>query len=113
MSEAKSVNAPFASHFKLSSKLSPSTQADVAYMARVPYSSAVGSLMYAMICTRPDLTYAVSMVSRYMAKPGKRTLESYPMDFLLLEGVGRSVFAFWEKFIGGAWLCRFLSWQES
>ncbi|KAJ9548963.1 hypothetical protein OSB04_021506 [Centaurea solstitialis] len=40
-------------------------------MSRVPYSSAVGSLMYAMICTRPDLAYAISMVSRYMANPGK------------------------------------------
>ena len=68
MSETKSVNTPFAPHFKLSSALNPSTQDDVAYMARVTYSSAVGYLMYAMICTRPDLSYAVSMVSRYMAR---------------------------------------------
>ncbi|CAH1420579.1 unnamed protein product [Lactuca virosa] len=62
MHEAKSVNTPFAAHFKLSSALSPTNETDMAYMARVPYSSAVGSLMYAMICTRPDLAYAVSMV---------------------------------------------------
>ncbi|GAB2297064.1 hypothetical protein Dimus_038453 [Dionaea muscipula] len=36
-------------------------------MARVSYSSAVGSLMYAMVCTRPDLAVAVSVVSRFMA----------------------------------------------
>ncbi|KAH9718140.1 hypothetical protein KPL71_022099 [Citrus sinensis] len=41
------------------------------YMARVPYASAVGSLMYAMVCTRPDISQAVSMVSRYMHNPGK------------------------------------------
>ena len=40
-------------------------------MARVPYSSTVGSLMYTMVCTRPDLSHAVSSVSRYMANPGK------------------------------------------
>ncbi|XP_073046052.1 secreted RxLR effector protein 161-like [Primulina eburnea] len=40
-------------------------------MKRVPYASAVGSLMYLMICTRPDLAYSVSMVSRFMAHPGK------------------------------------------
>ena len=41
------------------------------YMSHVPYANAVGSLMYAMVCTRPDLSQAVSMVSRYMHDPGK------------------------------------------
>ncbi|KAH9733975.1 hypothetical protein KPL71_017220 [Citrus sinensis] len=41
------------------------------YMARVPYASVVGSLMYVMVCTRPDISQAVSMVSRYMHNPGK------------------------------------------
>ena len=40
-------------------------------MARVPYTSVVGSLMYVMICTMPDISQAVSMVSRYMHNPGK------------------------------------------
>ncbi|PKA57319.1 Retrovirus-related Pol polyprotein from transposon TNT 1-94 [Apostasia shenzhenica] len=39
-------------------------------MHNVLYANAVGWLMYAMICTRPDLSHAVS-VSRYMANPGK------------------------------------------
>jgi len=33
-------------------------------MSRVSYTSAVGSFMYAMVCIRPDLAYAVSIVSR-------------------------------------------------
>jgi hypothetical protein len=40
-------------------------------MSRVPYSSVVGSLMYVMVCSRPDLSYAMSLVSRYMANLGK------------------------------------------
>ena len=40
-------------------------------MARVPYASAVSNLMYLMVCTRPDISQAVSMVSRYMHNPGK------------------------------------------
>ena len=40
-------------------------------MSRVPYSSVVGSLMYVMVCSRPDLAYAVSVVSRYMEKTSK------------------------------------------
>ena len=35
-------------------------------ISHVPYSGAVSSFMYAMVCTRPDLSYAVSMVSCYM-----------------------------------------------
>jgi len=34
------------------------------YMTHVPYARAVGSLMYAMVCTRPDLSQAVSMIIR-------------------------------------------------
>jgi len=40
-------------------------------MSHFPYSSAVGSLMHFMVCTRPDLSYAVSVVSRYMHNLGK------------------------------------------
>ena len=34
------------------------------------YASAVGSLMYAMFCTRPDIFYAFGIVSRYQLNPG-------------------------------------------
>ena len=40
-------------------------------MDHVPYANAVGALMYAMVCTRLDISHAVSMVSRYMHNPGK------------------------------------------
>ncbi|XP_055960563.1 secreted RxLR effector protein 161-like [Mercurialis annua] len=39
-------------------------------MAKIPYASAIGSLMYAMLCTRPDIAYAVSLTSRYRSNPG-------------------------------------------
>ena len=40
-------------------------------MSHVPYASVVGSLMYAMVCTRPDIAHAVRVLSRYMSKPRK------------------------------------------
>jgi len=40
-------------------------------MSKVPYTSVVGSLMYAMVCTRPDIVHAVGVVSRYVNNPGK------------------------------------------
>ncbi|KAM6579722.1 hypothetical protein CsatA_008998 [Cannabis sativa] len=40
-------------------------------MKDVPYSNAVGSVMYLMVSTRPDLGFAMSVLSKYMANPGK------------------------------------------
>jgi hypothetical protein len=40
-------------------------------MSRVPYASEIGSFMYEMVCTRPDIAHAVGVLSRYMSKPGK------------------------------------------
>ncbi|KAK9036866.1 hypothetical protein V6N11_021790 [Hibiscus sabdariffa] len=40
-------------------------------MSQIPYASAIGSIMYAMICTRLDLSYALSMTSQYQANPGE------------------------------------------
>ncbi|CAA7045319.1 unnamed protein product [Microthlaspi erraticum] len=37
---------------------------------KYPYSSVVGSIMYAMIGTRPDIAYAIGLVSMFMSKPG-------------------------------------------
>jgi len=36
-------------------------------MSRVPYASAMGSLMYAIVCTRLDLAYAVTTISQFMS----------------------------------------------
>ena len=71
MQNDKTVSSPLATHFKLSSTLSPQFDDDVDYMSRVPYSSAMGSLMYAMVCSCPNLSYVVNAISRYMANLGK------------------------------------------
>ncbi|KAH9698582.1 hypothetical protein KPL71_024056 [Citrus sinensis] len=49
---------------------SPKTSEEIERMRRVPYAEAVGSLMYAMLCTRSDICFAVGMVSRYQSNPG-------------------------------------------
>eukprot|EP00253_Pinus_taeda_P028155 PITA_28155 len=71
MHNAKLVSTPFASHLKLSKEVCPRTQEDMDYMSKVPYASAVESLMYAMVCTRPNIAHAVGVVRRYMNNPGK------------------------------------------
>ncbi|KAL9263015.1 Retrovirus-related Pol polyprotein from transposon TNT 1-94-like protein [Drosera capensis] len=39
-------------------------------MEKTPYASTVGSLMYAKVCTRPDLAYIVGILDRYLSNPG-------------------------------------------
>uniref|UniRef100_A0A2N9IBB7 Integrase catalytic domain-containing protein n=1 Tax=Fagus sylvatica TaxID=28930 RepID=A0A2N9IBB7_FAGSY len=70
MQDCKPIPTPLPINFKLSSSMSPSNEAERMEMSRVPYASAVGSLMFAMVCTRPDIAQAVGVVSRYMVNPG-------------------------------------------
>ena len=69
--DTKSVSTPLTPHFKLKATISPTTIEEREYMTRVSYANAVGSLMYAMVCTRPDLSQVVSMISRYMHDPSR------------------------------------------
>ncbi|KAE8686610.1 Detected protein of unknown function [Hibiscus syriacus] len=57
--KSKPVSTPLAPHFKLGASMSPKDDAEREYMSKVPYASAVGSLMYAMVFTRPDISQAV------------------------------------------------------
>eukprot|EP00253_Pinus_taeda_P008627 PITA_08627 len=70
MNNVKPINIPLASHFKLSSVLSPRADEERQYISHVPYANAVGNLMYAMVSTRPDISHAVGVVRRFMANPG-------------------------------------------
>jgi hypothetical protein len=40
-------------------------------MSKVPHALAIGSIMYAMISTHPNVSYALSATSRYQSEPGK------------------------------------------
>ena len=54
-------------HF--SEKQCPFTADEREHMSKVPYASAVGSIMYAMICTRSDMISSLEIVSRYQSDP--------------------------------------------
>eukprot|EP00253_Pinus_taeda_P011311 PITA_11311 len=71
MQDSKSVKVPIPVGVRLSAEQCPKTQEEEEDMSRVPNASAVGSLMYAMVCTRPDIAHAVGVLSRFMSKPGK------------------------------------------
>ena len=55
----------------LSKKMSPKTTEERNRMSSIPYASTVGSIMYAMLCTRPDVAYALGIASRFQVDPGE------------------------------------------
>jgi len=56
--------------FKFCLKQCPVTDLEKEEMQKVPYASAVGSLMYAQVCTRPDLAFIIEVLGRYLSNPG-------------------------------------------
>ena len=75
---------PFRHGIHLSKKVCPSTPEEIECMSKIPYASAMGSLMYAMLCTRPDIAHAVSVTGRYQSNPGEKhwTSVKYILKYL-------------------------------
>ena len=72
MAEVRPVTTPLVGYFKLSSKQCTQSLEEEEEMSRVPYASAVRSLMYTIVCTGPNLAYTVSIVSRFMSNLRKQ-----------------------------------------
>ncbi|KAJ9566455.1 hypothetical protein OSB04_002421 [Centaurea solstitialis] len=71
MDESKKGFIPMQHGIVLSKSQCPVSSQDQDRMKSVPYASAIGSIMYAMLCTRPDVAYSVSVTSRYQQNPGE------------------------------------------
>ena len=71
MDKAKPVSTLLRSHFRLYKDQSPKTNKEIEHMSKVPYVLAIRSLIYAMVCTRPNIAHAVGVVNRYMSNLGK------------------------------------------
>ena len=65
MQNSKKGLLSFRHRIPLSDDQKPKTLEEEKMMRHIPYASVVGSLMYAMLCTRPDIYYLVGMVSQY------------------------------------------------
>lgn len=71
MKNAKSIGRPLSGHFKLSKNICLSTKEEKESVAAIPYSSAVGSLIYVMLCTQSCIALAVRIVSRFFINSSK------------------------------------------
>ncbi|GJV20555.1 putative RNA-directed DNA polymerase [Tanacetum coccineum] len=74
MENSKKGNLPLHHGIKISKDLCPKTDEELDRMSRVLYASVVGSIMYAMTYTRPDVSFALSMVNRFLVYGGKEEL---------------------------------------
>jgi hypothetical protein len=86
MESAKPLSTPLPTYVKLSTCDCPTSDEDKEFMSKVPYQSAVGSLMYAMVATRPDIAFAVGAVSRFMSNPGKKHWDAVKLILRYLSG---------------------------
>jgi len=68
---AKTRNTPLGTHLKFLERQSSQTEEEESHMSKVSYASVVGSLMYAMIYTKPDIAHAVGVVSKFLSNLGK------------------------------------------
>ena len=71
MANARPVTTPLAKSSPLTKEDCPQSSEELEYMKSVPYLSAVGSLMYLSVGTRPDISFAVGALSRFNANPGR------------------------------------------
>ena len=86
MVNCKAVSKPLELGCKLDSTQQPKSVKGVAEVERVPYRSAIGSLMYLATCTRPDLAAAVSELSKFSQNPGVAHWEGVERVMMYFKG---------------------------
>ena len=78
----------------------PKTQDEIDHMSKIPYASAIGSLMYAMVWTRPDIAHAVGVVRRFMENPRNEHWQAVKWILRYLRGTNTHTLCF-----GGTHIC--------
>ncbi|KAL7145362.1 hypothetical protein ABFS83_07G077600 [Erythranthe nasuta] len=86
MHQSKVVSTPMGQQFRVSKSQAPATDEEQRYMSKVHNANAVGSLMYCMIYSRPDLAHAASVISKFMADPGQAHWEALKWTLRYMNG---------------------------
>ena len=84
--DAKPLSIPIVANSTLSRNDCPTTTSDIGKMANRPYREAVGSIMYAVVGTRPDISFAVGQVAHFSDNPGQLHWEAVKCIFCYLKG---------------------------
>ena len=71
MEDSKPMKVHLARHFQRSLKKFPKNEEERRLMEKIPYSRAVGLIMYSMISTRPDVSFSISVLIKFMGNTRK------------------------------------------
>ena len=76
LTNAKPVHTPMEPNVAFSNQQSPGTPNQVAKMRGVPYSEAIGSVLWPTVVSRPDITFTVGILSQFIQNPGQAHWEA-------------------------------------
>ena len=94
MHDSKPVDTPVEKGLTLSIDQCPKTDKEKEKMSNVPYASAIESFMYAMLCTLPDICFAVGLVSHYQSNQGLAHCQDIKRIFCYLHGTSDLVICY-------------------
>ncbi|WVY90035.1 hypothetical protein V8G54_035549 [Vigna mungo] len=104
MAESKMANTPVGQHLKLTKEQCPKTEEERKKMESVPFSNGIGSIMYGMVCTRPDVAHGVSVLSQFMVNPGPTHWEALKWMLRYIRGSLGTGLSFQNNFQGGGYI---------
>jgi hypothetical protein len=96
LTDATPVSTPFVHGIHLTKDMSPKEAHKKEEMAKVPYCALVGSLMYLRVCTRPDISYHVGVLSKFLDNPGREHWDAAKRVLKFLKGTKD-----WKLKVGG------------
>ncbi|KAF7762621.1 hypothetical protein Agabi119p4_9214 [Agaricus bisporus var. burnettii] len=86
MADAKPRSTPLPAGLTLSTDDAPKSLEEMKDMKNIPYREALGSLMWLQVATRPDLSYAVNLLSRFASNPGRAHWNAIKHTIAYLKG---------------------------
>ncbi|WVZ24349.1 hypothetical protein V8G54_002893 [Vigna mungo] len=104
MAESKMASTPVGQHLKLTKEQCPKTEEERKKMESVPFSNGIGSIMYGMVCTRPDVAHGVSVLSQFMVNPGPTHWEAFKWMLRYIRGSLGTGLSFQNNFQGGGYI---------
>ncbi|WVZ14807.1 hypothetical protein V8G54_012373 [Vigna mungo] len=104
MAESKMASTPVGQDLKLTKEQCPKTEEERKKMESVPFSNGIGSIMYGMVYTRPDVAHGVSVLSQFMVNPGPTHWEALKWMLRYIRGSLGTGLSFQNNFQGGGYI---------
>ncbi|GJS41543.1 retrotransposon protein, putative, ty1-copia subclass [Tanacetum coccineum] len=108
MENSKRGSIPMQEKLRLSKSQGASTPAELKRMQNVPYASAMGSIMYAMRCTRPNVAFAQNITSRFQQNPGVVDWKSAKQNIFSTSSAESEYIAAYDASKEAVWVRKFI-----